>query len=162
VATKSHQRSKGGANVTEPLNTTRSYDQYLFQKTYKVPQRYPTVYSDPTDVSPKGQSRPSRSLLIGAIAGSIVGGIVFGMTAIGLCVLVRQRRRRGQSLVGGLNGSYGIQPDGKMIDETEHPRELDAQSYFELAEQPRTELWAEPAELPAISKTKLDSRFSYT
>jgi hypothetical protein len=83
-------RDRGGANVTRPfLNQT--FDQYLFEKPYKVQQRYPTPGVEPTQSSSADSGKSNRSILIGAVEGSIIGGLTSGIGLFALFFLLRGR-----------------------------------------------------------------------
>ncbi|PSN58874.1 hypothetical protein BS50DRAFT_475119, partial [Corynespora cassiicola Philippines] len=76
--------ARGNANATRPKNNM-TYDEYLFEKSYSVPQRYPTVPWQPSTTSIVGTndtnsgSLPETSTLVGAVIGSIVGSVILGV-----------------------------------------------------------------------------------
>ncbi|ORX92787.1 hypothetical protein BCR34DRAFT_647580 [Clohesyomyces aquaticus] len=162
--------AKGGANVTAPFGN-RTYDKFLFEKKYAVPQRYPTPLGTASSlaspqVSDKSRSAPRRATLVGAIVGSIVGGIVIGIAVFMLIYYIRRRRGRGTEVENPRAGTEGNRESGKMLDEKIPPDELMGQSRIEMGEERefRREMWVDPVELPGLGiesqaqETELDER----
>ncbi|KAF2820057.1 hypothetical protein CC86DRAFT_245247, partial [Ophiobolus disseminans] len=76
---------RGGANATGPA-TNQTFDKYLFEKEYKVPQRYATPIDTASATGTQAPDTssangPTRGLLIGVIVGALAGGTVIGIIA---------------------------------------------------------------------------------
>ncbi|KAH7066721.1 hypothetical protein BKA63DRAFT_571128 [Paraphoma chrysanthemicola] len=143
---------RGGANFTGP-KSNRTFDQYLFEKEYKVPQRYPTPVSTASATAVPNSNALSRGSLIGIIVGSIAGGVLIGLGIFYLVQFVRRRARvqepgkldnsqvedvRDEDTSG--DGVLGELQDNK-VNEMENIRGN------EMAGHSVAEMWAEPAEL---------------
>jgi hypothetical protein len=157
---------KGGANVTSP-KSNRTYDEYLFEKEYKVPQRYPTpvntasatsAASASVEATPRSDGL-SRGTLTGAIVGSIAGGVLVGLGVFyliqHLCWRARRQEtgKRDMSQVEDLGDEYigdNAIPDELLGHEVNEMGNVRAS---EMASHSLAEMWAEPAEIagPAVS-----------
>lgn len=145
--------AKGAANVTRPFGN-RTYDEYLFDKTYKAPQRYPTPVESPsstaTPKSGKGDGSDSKSILIAATVGSVGAGIMIGMMVF--CALNHYRRRReiAQDTSGKITSIASSNDDASVEKDAdlEAVNEVHADNMLEVPAQHREELWTDPVELP--------------
>jgi hypothetical protein len=141
--------------VTSPSGN-QTYDEYLFEKEYKVPQRYATPIST-TSTTPsatgahpveKQSNSLSRGTLVGSIVGSVIGGIIVGIVTFYFVTFMRRQRR--------INKTEDTQTDygkdkgtEKMLDERAAPGELSVQTTAELGEGQglAREMWVDPVEL---------------
>ncbi|KAH7400836.1 hypothetical protein DE146DRAFT_781627 [Phaeosphaeria sp. MPI-PUGE-AT-0046c] len=147
---------RGGANATGP-KSNRTYDQYLFEKKYNVPQRYPTPVNAASTtasvVALSGTDGLSRGTLIGAIIGSIVGGVLVGLGVFYLIHHLRRRARDQEPIAE--NVGQAENHEEKILSDEVGPGELLGHSVNEVGNvranemesRSPAEMWAEPAEL---------------
>ncbi|KAF2463097.1 uncharacterized protein BDR25DRAFT_246528 [Lindgomyces ingoldianus] len=137
---------KGGANITAPF-TNQTYDKYLFEKEYKVPQRYPTPITSGTPPAKQQSNELSRTALIGAIVGAVMGGICIGIAVFYIVGYMRRRPRKEDKNPHEKDGKGS----GKMVDERMHLEELEGRERAELGSESEQrflgEMWVEPVEL---------------
>lgn len=157
-------RSKGSANVTQPANSTASYNYYLFQRTYHGATRTPS----PTTTTPSAASSSastsntglSRGALIGTIVGATIGGILLSLAA--LCGFLLFRRFKRERQVDPQQVASLVTQEDKMLGDEKRENittttELGAEHIVELpgGQQNAAELWTMPIELPARSDRTL-------
>ncbi|KAH7080975.1 hypothetical protein FB567DRAFT_595300 [Paraphoma chrysanthemicola] len=143
---------RGGANITGP-KSNRTYDRYLFEKEYKVPQRYPTPVSAASATAGPTPKGLSRGVLVGIIVGSIAGGVLIGLGVFYFVHIVR-RRARGQEPGNSDNSHVEVVADRDTSDDgvlselqDNKVNEMENIRSSEMAGHPVAEMWAEPAEL---------------
>ena len=135
---------KGGTNITGP-KSNRTYDQHLFEKEYKVPQRYLT----PVNTATPGPEGLSRGALIGAIASFIAGGVLVGLGVFYLIHYLRRRVRRKE--IGTIDVSQ-VEDLGNDVIPCELPgpkvHKVENVRANEMASHSLAEIWIDPVELP--------------
>jgi hypothetical protein len=148
-------RSKGGANVTQPVNSTASYNYYLFQRTYNVATRTPTTSLAASSSASVSNSGLSRGALIGTIVGAAIGGVLLTLAALGGFMLFRRSKRERQ--VDPQQVASPVTDKDKMLDDRKRKNitaatELGAEHIVELpnGQQNAVELWTTPMELSAL------------
>jgi hypothetical protein len=135
----------------------RTYDKYLFEKEYKVPQRYATPisttstksFASKTQLVEKQSNSLSLGTLVGAIVGSVFGGIIVGVVTFYFVTFMRHRRRMNKT--GDTQaGPRKDKRTDKMMDERAVPGEVSVQPTAELGERQglARETWVDPVELP--------------
>jgi hypothetical protein len=140
---------RGAANATRPASD-RTYDQYLFEKEYKVPQRYPTPITTPSETAAAKANALDRGTLIGAIVGSIAGGVLIGLA---LFYLVGFLRRRARSERGKKEGAERRGDAEKYAPDELHGHDINevgtAKAVNEVGSGRTSlaEMWTEPVEL---------------
>ncbi|PSN61858.1 hypothetical protein BS50DRAFT_625213 [Corynespora cassiicola Philippines] len=145
---------RGNANVTSPEGNI-TYDKYLFEKAYRVPQRYATVPWQPStnsSVGTAGQNSGSSlksSTLVGAIIGSVVGGVIIGVAGYYLMAFLRRRRAK-STAVGHVITASPEEPPHELGEDGARAEKMGSEICNELGrEKDAQELAANPVELPS-------------
>jgi len=161
-------RSKGGANVTQPANSTASYNYYLFQRTYNGATRTPTPTTTTSSAASSSASTSntglSRGALIGTIVAAAIGGILLSSAA--LCGFLLFRRSKREREVDSQQVASLVTQEDKILDDEKRKNitaatELGAEHIVELpgGQQNAAELWTTPIELPARSDRTLQAEW---